>query len=453
MIDLDTSNFSGAKIRVIGVGGGGGNAVNNMIRMGLSGVDFLVANTDSQALEKNEAKSKIKIGKDMRGLGAGGNPEVGRSAAQESEEELRELMKYSDMIFVTAGMGGGTGTGAAPYIAKIAQEIGALVVGIVTKPFAWEGLKRSRTAESGISELRQFVDSLIVIRNQKLLDICSRNTTYNESLQIVDEVLFNATRGISDIITNPGVVNVDFADVCTVMKGMGDALMGIGTSTGENRAVEATQNALNSPLLEGLSIAGAQGVLVNITGGSDMTLFEVNEVGTLVQNASGEDANFIFGAVHNQEPSEDIMVTVVAAGFNRQGERQKIDERINLRRKSETGNLFGVNTLSTQNFYNEHGRFPVVNSVFEPADEDAIEISPSGYNELKKFDIPAYERRMDKELRTNDDLGMNLDKALINSTKIDGNNFAPTFPIREYSTDSIAQKHLEKPAFLRKIMD
>jgi cell division protein FtsZ len=452
MIDLDTSNFCGAKIRVIGVGGGGGNAVNNMIRMGLSGVDFLVANTDSQSLEKNEAKSKIKIGKDIRGLGAGGNPEVGHSAAQESEEELREMIKDSDMIFVTAGMGGGTGTGAAPYIAKVAQELGALVVGIVTKPFSWEGLKRSRTAESGISELRQFVDSLIVIRNQKLLDICSRNTTFNESFKMVDEVLFNATRGISDIITNPGVVNVDFADVCTVMKGMGDALMGIGYSTGENRAVEATQNALNSPLLEGLSIAGAQGVLVNITGGSDMTLFEVNEVGTLVQNASGEDANFIFGAVHNPEPSEDIMVTVVAAGFNRQGERQKIDERINIKKKSETSSLFGINSLSPQSFLNEHGRFPVLNNDFQPIEEESVEMSPSGYNELKKFDIPAFQRR-DKELRTNEGMDMSLEQALMNSSKIDGNNIAPTFYIREYSTDPIAQKHLERPAFLRKIMD
>jgi cell division protein FtsZ len=248
-IELDTSRQDGARIRVIGIGGGGGNAINNMISKGLQNVDFIVANTDKQALEHNLSKIKIQVGREItRGLGAGADPDIGRKSVEENYEEIKDAIKGSDMLFITGGMGGGTGTGGSPVVAKIAQELGSLVVGIVTKPFDWEAKKRRAVAEEGIEELKKYVDALIVIPNQRLLDIIDRNTGFREAFQKVDEVLYNATRGIADIISVHGLVNVDFADVRTIMKQQGDALMGIGTAKGENRAVEATQNALNSPL-------------------------------------------------------------------------------------------------------------------------------------------------------------------------------------------------------------
>ena len=269
MIELDDISSNGAKIRVIGIGGGGGNAVNNMISGGLQGVDYIVANTDRQALEYSLAPVKIQVGKEAtRGLGAGADPEVGKVALEESIEEIKSSIKGSDMVFIAAGMGGGTGTGGAPVVASVAQEMGALVVAIVTKPFQWENRRRMNVANNGLVELKKHVDAMIVIPNQKLLELIDKHTAIKDAFKKVDDVLFNATRGIADIISRPGYINVDFADVKTIMKGQGDALMGIGTATGEERAVIAAQNALNSPFLGDISISGAQGLLVNITGRS-----------------------------------------------------------------------------------------------------------------------------------------------------------------------------------------
>ncbi|MFA5511344.1 MAG: cell division protein FtsZ, partial [Candidatus Kapaibacterium sp.] len=315
-IGIATNLSDGAKLRVIGVGGGGGNAINNMILDGLDGMEFIAANTDKQALDQSHAKIKIQLGKELtRGLGAGGNPEVGKGAAEESANEIKEILKDSDMVFVTAGMGGGTGTGAAPVIAKVAHDLGALVVGIVTKPFNWEGRKRTNSAIDGISALRSSVDALIVIPNQKLLEVVDDKVSFQSAFRIVDDVLFNATKGISQIISHHGTINVDFADVKAVMKGMGDAIMGIGYSSGDNRAVQATQNALKSPLLDGVSIKGSKGVLVNVCGSKDLGMLEVAAAVSAVEKAAGEDANIIHGISVNEELGDKIMVTVVATGF------------------------------------------------------------------------------------------------------------------------------------------
>ena len=316
-IDTDSTNY-GAKIRVIGVGGGGGNAINSMIQRGLSGVDFIAANTDAQALSKNSASTKLHIGKEStRGLGAGGRPEIGKEAAEENADDIREYLAGSDMIFVTAGMGGGTGTGGAPVVARIGRELGALVVGIVTNPFNFEAKKRANIAEQGINELREYVDALIVIPNEKLLSIIDRNTSFIEAFQKVDDVLYNATRGISDIISGNGYINVDFADVRSIMKDMGDALMGIGIASGEHRAITAAQNALNSPLLEGVSITGAQGILVNISGGASMTMHEIGEAVSIIEESAGNDVNLIHGIVYDETLDDKLMITVVATGFKR----------------------------------------------------------------------------------------------------------------------------------------
>jgi cell division protein FtsZ len=317
MIELDTRAEYGAKIRIVGVGGGGSNAVNAMINKGLEGVEFCVLNTDMQALEISEAPLKLQIGKNLtRGLGAGADPEVGRKAVEEDREEIARLLSGSDMVFVTAGMGGGTGTGGAGVVASIAKSIGALVVGIVTKPFSFEGKRRTKQAEEGIEELRKHVDTLIVIPNQKLLALVEQATSFMEGFSIANQVLYNATRGISELIIRHGYINVDFADVRTVMREMGDAIMGSGIGLGEHRAAQAAENAISSPLLEGVSISGAQGVLVNITGGRSMTLLEVSEATQIIHDAAGDDANLIFGAVLDDTMTDEIMVTVIATGFN-----------------------------------------------------------------------------------------------------------------------------------------
>ncbi len=317
MIELDTKQEYGAKIRIVGVGGGGSNAVNAMINKGLEGVEFCVLNTDVQALEKSSAPFKLQIGKNLtRGLGAGADPEVGRKAVEEDREEITQLVTGCDMVFVTAGMGGGTGTGGASTIAGIAKSVGALVVGIVTKPFQFEGKRRSRQAEEGIEELRKNVDTLIVIPNQKLLALVQDSTSFLDGFSLANQVLYNATRGISELIIRHGYINVDFADVRTVMKEMGDAIMGSGVGRGEHRASVAAEHAISSPLLEGVSIQGAQGVLVNITGGRSMTLLEVSEATQIIHDAAGDDANLIFGAVLDDSMDEEIMVTVIATGFN-----------------------------------------------------------------------------------------------------------------------------------------
>ncbi len=314
----------GARIKVIGVGGGGGNAVNTMIAGKLTGVDFIVANTDAQALEANRATVKIQLGEQItKGLGAGANPEIGRRAAMEDEAKLREYLSGADMIFITAGMGGGTGTGGAPVIAKIAHEIGALTVGVVTKPFMFEGKKRMCQADEGIHDLKASVDTLIVIPNQRLLSIAARTTTMLEAFHKADDILLQAVRGISDLIMTPGLINLDFADVRTVMAEMGLALMGAATASGENRAIEAAQKAISSPLLEDISIHGARGLLINITGGPDLGLHEVNEAATMIQEEAHDDANIIFGAVIDERMKDEIRVTVIATGFGEKEERRQ----------------------------------------------------------------------------------------------------------------------------------
>lgn len=314
-VDNDAQN---AKIKVIGVGGGGGNAVSTMIEYNLEGVDFIAANTDMQALRSNQAPTKIQLGRELtKGLGAGANPEVGRNAALEDQKNLLEMLQGADMVFVTAGMGGGTGTGGAPVIARLAKEAGALTVGVVTRPFAFEGKHRDRHAEAGIAELKEVVDTLITIPNEKLLSLASDSLTMLEAFKQADHILYQAVKGISDLITIPGLINLDFADVRTVMNETGMALMGTGVSRGEHRAIDAATRAISSPLLEDMSIRGATGVLINITGGPAMTLKEISEASKLIQEEAHEDANILFGAVIDENMKEDIRVTVIATGFNK----------------------------------------------------------------------------------------------------------------------------------------
>ena len=319
MVDV-IENEPGARIKVIGTGGCGGNAINHMIASGLHNVDFISINTDSQALHNNTAPSRLQIGQMLtRGRGTGGNREIGRKAALEDEERLRQLLAEAEMVFVTAGMGGGTGTGSAPVIARFARESGALTVGVVTKPFQFEGHKRRSQADEGLRELKDAVDTLITIPNDRLLLVANRTTTLKEAFQKADDVLLQAVRGISELVTVPGLINLDFADVRSVMADLGMAMMGTAGASGENRAAEAAQRAISSPLLEDTSIKGARGLLINVTGSSDMALYEVNEVASLIQEEAHEDANIIFGAVIDEEAAGEIHVTVIATGFGEHG--------------------------------------------------------------------------------------------------------------------------------------
>ena len=315
MIDASANYL--AVIKVVGVGGGGTNAVNRMVDAGLRGVEFIAVNTDAQALQMCDADVKIHIGsKITRGLGAGANPTIGYQAAMESKDELRDAIKGADMVFVTAGKGGGTGTGAAPVIAELAKELGALTVGVVTRPFAFEGKRRARQAEDGIQSLREKVDTLIIIPNDRLLQVVERRTSVIEAFKVADDVLRQGVQGITDLITVPGLINLDFADVRTIMKDAGSALMGIGVAGGENRAVEAARAAISSPLLEA-SVEGARGILLNITGGSDLGLFEINEAAEIISSAADSDCNIIFGAVIDPSLGDEVRVTVIATGFDR----------------------------------------------------------------------------------------------------------------------------------------
>jgi cell division protein FtsZ len=303
-------------IKVIGVGGGGGNSVNTMIEGGIEGVDFIVANTDCQVLETSMAGTKVHLGRNLtKGLGAGANPEVGKAAALEDASRVAEALQGADMVFVTAGMGGGTGTGAAPIIAQVARDLGALTVGVVTKPFAFEGSQRKKKAMSGIAELSKAVDALIVIPNDRLVSIAGMKTTLKDAFAMVDNVCLNAVRGISDLVIAPGLINVDFADVRTIMTGMGRALMGTGRGAGDKRAVEAAQQAISSPLLEDVTLNGATGILLNITGGPDLTLAEMNEACSLIAEAADPDANIIFGSVIDPHAGDEVRITVIATGF------------------------------------------------------------------------------------------------------------------------------------------
>jgi cell division protein FtsZ len=318
MLELEPENRLQAQIKVIGVGGGGGNALNTMIRSNLSGVEFLAANTDAQALEHNEAPCRLQLGTAVtRGLGCGANPERGREAAHEDRERLREALSGSDMVFITAGLGGGTGTGAAPVIAEVAREVGALTVAVVTKPFPFEGRVRMKHAEKGLDQLHDVVDTLITIPNQRLLALAGKDTAIMDAFKLADEVLLNAVKGISDLITVHGLINLDFADVRTIMNEMGMALMGAGVGSGDERASDAALAAISSPLLEDLSIDGARGVLINISGGLDLSLSDVNEASTIIQEAAHQDANIIFGAVIDESvPEGELRVTVIATGLD-----------------------------------------------------------------------------------------------------------------------------------------
>lgn len=316
MFELEENTNFGATIKVIGIGGGGGNAVQTMIEGGLTGVQFVVANTDRQALSANKAEGKIQLGRELtKGLGAGANPEIGRRAAIESYNDIVASLEGSDMVFVTAGMGGGTGTGGAPVVAKIAKELGALTIGVVTKPFIFEGKKRKKHAEDGIRELQESVDTLICIPNQKLLAVSSERTPLLETFRKADQVLLHAVKGISDLINIRGLINLDFADIRTVMQAKGMAIMGSGTANGENRAIEAATQAISSPLLENICIDGATGIIINVTGGPDLTLWEVNEASTLITEAAHPDAEIIFGAVIDESMNDNVSVTVIATGF------------------------------------------------------------------------------------------------------------------------------------------
>ncbi|HEY9188997.1 MAG TPA: cell division protein FtsZ [Bacteroidota bacterium] len=390
MIEIDNIR-NGAKIRVVGVGGGGGNAVNSMINRGIQGVEFISINTDLQALEKSLAPNKIQVGKNLTsGLGAGADPSVGRKAVEENREEIADILSGSDMVFITAGMGGGTGTGGAPLVANIAKSVGALVVGIVTKPFNWEGKKRLLQAEEGISEMKKNIDTLIVIPNNRLLSLIEKNTLFTEAFEKTNQILYNATRGISEVITRSGFINVDFADVRTIMKEMGDAMMGTGVGKGENRSIEAAQAAISSPLLEGVSINGAQGVLVNITGGPNLTMSDVDGVMNVIYDTVNSDmANIIFGTVIDDNLSEELYVTVIATGFNKKIESSTITQA-----------------------------------------PPQIKKIPTGASELKQYDAPAINRRSAEK--------PNMEKII---SGLDG------------FQQKIDKSNPDRPAFLRKIMD
>jgi len=371
---------------------GGGNAINTMIDSDLAGVDFIAANTDAQALETNRAPVKVQLGEKItKGLGAGANPEVGRQAALEDRDCLREYMVGADMVFVTAGMGGGTGTGGAPIIAAAARDVGALTVGVVTKPFLFEGKKRMGQAEQGIRQLKESVDTLIVIPNQRLLSIAGKETSLLETFKMADGVLLQAVRGISDLIVTPGLINLDFADVRAVMAEMGFALMGTATASGENRAVEAAQKAIASPLLEDVSIHGARGVLINITGGSDMSLYEVNEAASLIQGEADDEANIIFGAVIDDQIQDEIRITVIATGFGegksgREATRETTANGGQERKVVHMGIIVDDLDAPTWHRRKQGAKEP------EPIDLDrALQLDPREMDE--EFDIPTFLRK------------------------------------------------------------
>lgn len=441
-IELDTTSLtSDARIRVVGVGGGGGNAVRTMIARGLDGVEFVAANTDRQALMNNPAGIKLQLGKDAtRGLGAGADPNKGRAAVEESIDDVYDALAGSDMIFVTAGMGGGTGTGAAPVIARVGRELGALVVGIVTKPFAYESKRRMQIAENGVKDLREHVDALIVIPNQRILTVVDRDVTFANALAMVDTVLYNATKGIADIISGVGYVNVDFADVRTVMSGMGDALMGIGIARGEHRAIEAAQNALNSPILEGMSIYGAQGLLVNITGGDSMTMFEVSEAVSAIEKAAGDEVNLIHGVVIDPSMEDEISITVVATGFRRQEDKKIIPITI----PHSSGPVIEI-VRPTEPESNESYRPAASAGPVATLPVTSIDVDTTDVN------VPAYLRRQqeaNKAASSSGSANLHADKSLDSDAAPNTVPSSYPAPLKKAAGGSGNQ-----PAFLRKIMD
>ncbi len=367
----DDPPITGARIKVIGVGGGGSNAVNRMIEAGIEGIEFLVANTDLQALKRSRAPIKIQLGgKLTKGLGAGANPDTGRNAALEDTEKIIEALEGADMVFVTTGLGGGTGTGAAPIIASLATELNALTVAVVTKPFHFEGKRRMAQSEQGLRELRECVDTVITIPNERLLHTVERNVSLQDAFKLADDVLRQAVQGISDLITVPGLINLDFADVKAIMQGMGLALMGAGRASGENRAMEATQQAISSPLLEEATIQGAKGVLINITGGLDLTLYEVNEASTIIREAADDDANIIFGAVIDETMHDEMKITVIATGFDKE--------------MGDTGN----------NTHSAGAQMPPQQSRYSPRTGDELPSRPAaGQARADDLDVPTFIRK------------------------------------------------------------
>ena len=389
LFEFDSLTDQQAKIKVIGVGGAGGNAINRMIASGLHGVEFVAINTDAQDLENNKAETKIQIGKNLtKGLGAGAKADIGRAAIESEKESVANILEGADMVFVTAGLGGGTGTGASPVVAQIARELNALTVGVVTKPFNFEGPKRKNRASSGLEELQKNCDTLIAIPNQKLLSIVDKSTTVVDAFRIADSILFEATRGISDLINVHGLINLDFADVNTIMREMGEAIMGTGVANGEERAVLASQQAISSPLLEEVNISGAQGVLVNITGGDDLTLMEVDEATSIIFEEAGQDANIIFGAVIDPAMTDEIRVTVIATGFGKfvpTGKLKEIMENdIPTEREIEVINVH--NTLNTPTHEKK---------MDEPSETETKTDLTVDPNKLKgdDYDIPAFLRQ------------------------------------------------------------
>lgn len=387
---LDSSRNTGANIKVIGVGGAGGNAVNRMIADDVKGVEFIVANTDVQALQHSNAETKIQLGPKLtRGLGAGSNPEIGSKAAQESEEAIAEALSGADMIFVTAGMGGGTGTGAAPIIAKIAKEQGALTVGVVTRPFSFEGPKRARFAAEGVAQMKEHVDTLVIIANNRLLEIVDKKTPMLQAFQEADNVLRQGVQGISDLITSPGYVNLDFADVKTVMQNQGSALMGIGTANGENRTAEATKKAISSPLLE-VSIDGAEQVLLNITGGPDLSLFEAQDASDIVAQAATSDINIIFGTSINEELEDSVIVTVIATGIDKKKKEAPKRTRMSnpLNNAGINHSTTGVNETTTRNQGDPLGDWDLSREMNNPRQATQNERGNDFQNvEKKDFDV------------------------------------------------------------------
>ena len=367
---------SAAKIKVIGIGGGGGNAINNMIRSNLAGVDFIAANTDVQALETSLAPVKMQLGRGItKGLGAGANPEIGRSAALEDVDKLKDMLQGSDMVFITAGLGGGTGTGAAPVVAQIAKELQALTVAVVTKPFNFEGRQRKKQAERGIQELKKVEDTIITIPNDRLIGLATKKAKFVEMLKRADDVLLYAVKGISDLIMIPGLINLDFADVRTIMSEMGMALMGTGIARGDNRASEAAQQAISSPLLEDVSISGARGVLMNITSGPELTIEEVQEASSLIQQQAHEDANIIWGTVLDETAGEELRVTVIATGIGEVDARAKPD--LGIIQGSRRNDDLDVPTFLRQNRKIQEGtteRQRPMSLKDLPIDEDELEI-------------------------------------------------------------------------------
>ena len=423
-----------ANIKVVGVGGGGSNAVNTMIQSGLTGTDFIVANTDAQALKTNSASIKIQLGEKItKGLGAGANPDVGKRSALEDRDKIFETLNGADMIFITAGLGGGTGTGAAPIIAQVAKEIGALTVAVVTKPFAFEGKKRMIQAEEGLRELKAIVDTVITIPNQRLLAVAGKSTTMIDAFRKVDEVLLQAVKGISDLINVHGMVNVDFADVKAIMSEMGMALMGTGIAEGDNKALEAAQKAIASPLLEDISIEGARGLLINVTGGTDLSLFEVNEAIEMISSEAHPDATIIYGQVIDESMNGKIMITVIATGFGKEsntatGNASNITNIVNIKRQSSGANISDINN------------FNVI--------EDKIKEQPMALDSSDSdFEIPeTLEIHQNQNGRRND-VVKNI------AAKNERNDYISKFSEKNEEDDDYEDQKYDIPTFLRKQAD